>query len=116
MAVLAGNLAGQWWLLLEVAVVLCVGYLLGQWVAIAFCGQALVSIILLEYVNYIRHYGLRRGPDERQTVMHAWQSERRWSRWMADRIPPLGGDKKDESAADADRSASAEDAVPLNEQ
>ena len=63
------------WLLLEVAVVLCVGYLLGQWVAIAFCGQALVSIILLEYVNYIRHYGLRREPDELHTEMHAWQTE-----------------------------------------
>ena len=69
------------WLLLEVGVVLCVGYVLGQWVAIAFCGQALVSIILLEYVNYIRHYGLERAVGERQTKMHSWQSKKRLSRW-----------------------------------
>jgi alkane 1-monooxygenase len=107
MAVLAGNLAGQRWLLLEVAVVLCVGYVLGQWVAIAFCGQALVSIILLEYVNYIRHYGLRREPDERQTEMHAWQTERRWSRWTLLELTRHPAHHL---------SASAEDAVPLNEQ
>jgi alkane 1-monooxygenase len=53
----------------------------GKWVLVAFLYQAGVSIFLLEYVNYIRHYGLRRTVDERQTKMHSWQSEKRWSRW-----------------------------------
>jgi alkane 1-monooxygenase len=53
----------------------------GKWVLVAFLYQAGVSIFLLEFVNYIRHYGLSRGVDERQTEMHSWQSEKRWSRW-----------------------------------
>ena len=48
---------------------------------IAFLGQAIVGIFLLEYVNYIQHYGLRRMGKERKTKMHSWQSERRWSSW-----------------------------------
>ena len=48
---------------------------------IAFLGQAIVGIFLLEYVNYIQHYGLRRTGKERKTKMHSWQSERRWSSW-----------------------------------
>ena len=27
------------------------------------------------------HYGLLRDVGERQTEMHSWQSEERWSRW-----------------------------------
>ena len=40
---------------------------------IAFLGQAIVGIFLLEYVNYIQHYGLRRT-GKRKTKMHSWQS------------------------------------------
>tara|TARA_B100000401_G_C52172366_1_gene423854 strand:- start:72 stop:464 length:393 start_codon:yes stop_codon:yes gene_type:complete len=47
----------------------------------AFLAQALFAIFLLEYINYIRHYGLHREVGERQTEMHSWQSEERWSRW-----------------------------------
>ena len=43
--------------------------------------QAFVSIFLLEYVNYIRHYGLRRKRGEPLSAEHAWQTEARWSRW-----------------------------------
>ena len=53
----------------------------GVWPVLAFVGQAALSIFLLEYVNYIRHYGLQRAADERQTEMHSWQTEVRWSRW-----------------------------------
>lgn len=47
----------------------------------AFLGQAGVAIFLLEYINYVQHYGLRRADGERQSMMHSWQSERRWSCW-----------------------------------
>jgi len=47
----------------------------------AFLGQAAVAVFLLEYINYVQHYGLRRGTEERQSKMHSWQSERRWSCW-----------------------------------
>jgi alkane 1-monooxygenase len=44
-----------------------------------FAGQALVAVVHLEMVNYIEHYGLRRGTDaagrtERVTPMHSWNS------------------------------------------
>ena len=48
---------------------------------LAFIGQAAVAVFLLEYINYVQHYGLRRAQGERQTKMHSWQSERRWSCW-----------------------------------
>ncbi len=49
--------------------------------ALVFVGQAAVAVFLLEYINYVQHYGLRRGEGERQSKMHSWQSERRWSCW-----------------------------------
>ncbi|MEC7500143.1 MAG: alkane 1-monooxygenase [Planctomycetota bacterium] len=53
----------------------------GPWSAAAFLLQAFFAVFLLEYINYIRHYGLSRAPGERQTEFHSWQSEERWSRW-----------------------------------
>lgn len=64
--------------IVTVAAILAVG---GPWVVLAFIGQAVFAVFLLEYINYIRHYGLRRDVDERQTEMHSWQAEERWSRW-----------------------------------
>ena len=40
------------------------------------------AVFLLEYVNYIRHYGLRRENGEPVSELHSWDSEARWSRWM----------------------------------
>ena len=53
----------------------------GRVVALAWFLQAVVAVFLLEYANYIRHYGLRRAEDERISRHHAWQSEALWSRW-----------------------------------
>jgi alkane 1-monooxygenase len=47
----------------------------------AFLAQSAFAVFLLEYINYIRHYGLHRAPGARQTAAHSWQSEHRWSRW-----------------------------------
>lgn len=64
----------------ELAIILSLG-LVALPVALAFAGQALLGIFLLEYVNYIRHYGLRRNQNEIISEMHAWQTDSRWSRW-----------------------------------
>ena len=66
---------------LQLVLVAAIGLLLGPWVALAFVAQAALAVFLLEYINYIRHYGLHRDVDERQTERHSWQSEERWSRW-----------------------------------
>ncbi|MBP81998.1 MAG: hypothetical protein CL395_08495 [Acidiferrobacteraceae bacterium] len=68
-------------LLAQAVLVLALWQSLSGIVAVAFVGQALVSIFLLEYVNYIRHYGLRRQRGEAITEQHSWQTEARWSRW-----------------------------------
>ncbi|MCH2180776.1 MAG: alkane 1-monooxygenase [Mariniblastus sp.] len=68
-------------LLLQVLLVLAIYLLLGPWVTLAFLLQSAFAIFLLEYINYIRHYGLRRRADERLTELHSWQAEQRWSRW-----------------------------------
>ncbi|RAH15182.1 MAG: hypothetical protein CMB56_003445 [Methanobacteriota archaeon] len=56
-------------------------YIFGITATFAFIAQAFFAIFLLEYVNYIRHYGLNREIGEKQTMMHSWQSEKRLSRW-----------------------------------
>lgn len=66
---------------LQLALLASLWALAGLWVALAFLLQAAVAVFQLEYINYIRHYGLERGEDERQTAGHSWQTERRWSRW-----------------------------------
>ena len=42
---------------------------------------SLIAILTLEYVNYIRHWGLRREDGGRFEAAHAWNTEARWSRW-----------------------------------
>ena len=56
------------------------GFFDGVPLTIGWMISSLVSILTLEYVNYIRHWGLRRGKG-RFKVEHAWNTEARWSRW-----------------------------------
>ena len=53
----------------------------------AFLIQAGLAIILLEYVNYMQHYGLRREVGERHTEMHSWEHRGIWSRWTLLELP-----------------------------
>lgn len=66
---------------LQVAAVLAVLFTAGPWATAALVGQAAFAVFLLEYINYIRHYGLERAGGERLSERHSWQSEERWSRW-----------------------------------
>ena len=74
-------------LLLQAALVIGLWFGLGKWATLAFLLQAGVAIILLEYVNYIQHYGLRRDVGERHTIMHSWESLSVWSRWTLLELP-----------------------------
>jgi alkane 1-monooxygenase len=69
-------------LLVSVATLAAIGALLGPVAAALFAAQSLVAIELLEYVNYVRHWGLRRQPGERVAAHHSWQSDARLSRWV----------------------------------
>jgi alkane 1-monooxygenase len=54
---------------------------------VAFLGQAIVAIYLLEFVNYIQHHGLLRGENERPNASHAWESRSRWSKYTLMNLP-----------------------------
>jgi alkane 1-monooxygenase len=54
----------------------------GQTMAVGWIILSTISILTLEYVNYIRHWGLRRTEEDRKfDSEHAWNTEARWSRW-----------------------------------
>ena len=53
----------------------------GRTMVVGWLVLSTIAILTLEYVNYIRHWGLRRGEEERQTAMQSWNTEARWSRW-----------------------------------
>ena len=66
--------------------------LFGAEVAAVFVGVALASVCLLEVVNYIEHYGLRRGRDaqgrlEPVRAGHSWNSDHPWSRGLLFELP-----------------------------
>ena len=62
-------------------------YLISIDVLYAFLVQSILAIILLEYVNYIEHYGLTRDVGERHTHMHSWEFRGVWSRWTLLELP-----------------------------
>jgi alkane 1-monooxygenase len=57
-------------------------YLLGFKGVILFLAQSIVANFLLEYTNYIEHYGLVRGENERVNEIHSWQSDKPTSRFF----------------------------------
>lgn len=57
-------------------------YFIGFKAVIAFLIQSLIANFLLEYTNYIEHYGLTRKEDERVTEIHSWQSDKVISRYF----------------------------------
>jgi alkane 1-monooxygenase len=62
-------------------------FVAGMTGVVLMIGQAIVAVVLLEAVNFVEHYGLRRrrlpdGTHERFRRMHAWDSPRRLSNIM----------------------------------
>ena len=69
-------------LLIEISTLIGLYLFLGDRLLYAFLGQCTVAIYLLEYVNYIRHWGLRREAKDRITPQTSWQSNARLSRYV----------------------------------
>ncbi len=62
------------------ALLLVIGLVFGGLVLLCFLGAAVVGMLLLETVNYIEHYGLRRKPGSnggyrRVQYIHSWNSD-----------------------------------------
>jgi alkane 1-monooxygenase len=69
-------------LLLGFPVLAAVYYFTGVWGVLAWMLQSLVANFLLEYTNYIEHYGLTRSENERVKEIHSWQSDKVISRFF----------------------------------
>lgn len=68
-------------LLVQVLVGVAIGFGLGALALAAWLAQSVVGIFLLEYVNYIEHYGLTRTEGRKVDVHHSWQSDAPSSRF-----------------------------------
>jgi len=75
------NPSYQWLAIQAAALAALLALPRGEVMAVGWLMLSAIAILTLEYVNYIRHWGLRRGRDEHQTEMHSWNTEARWSRW-----------------------------------
>ena len=65
-----------------VLVLIFSAYFLGIPAAAALLSQAVIANLLLEYTNYIEHYGLSRTDTERVNETHSWQSDKLVSRFF----------------------------------
>ncbi len=61
--------------LLQLLVCIALYLWLGGLVLLAYLVQSWIAVFLLEYVNYIEHYGLTRNDNEKYNATHAWQSD-----------------------------------------
>ncbi len=58
-------------------------YFVAGWTMVfAFLVQGFFAHFLLEYTNYIEHYGLKRSEKERTTEHHSWQTDKVISRFV----------------------------------
>lgn len=67
---------------LQVLVLSVLFITLGIYGLLAWLTQAFFANFLLEYVNYIQHYGLVRDEKQRQSDEHSWDSEQFVSRFV----------------------------------
>jgi alkane 1-monooxygenase len=67
--------------LAEILIGLALYYFLGVRALVAFLLQSLIAVFLLEYVNYLEHYGLVREEGKKVNATHSWQSDFAMSRF-----------------------------------
>lgn len=68
--------------LLQCAVLILIAIGFGPAAVLAVFVQALVAAFLLEYTQYIEHYGLSRQGMERVSEIHSWQTDKLVSRFF----------------------------------
>lgn len=71
----------------QASLLLLIGLMFGKLALVSFLGSAVIGILLLETVNYIEHYGLRRKRNDRGTYgrvehVHSWNSDHVLGRLM----------------------------------
>jgi alkane 1-monooxygenase len=69
-------------IILQLGLFIALFLFVGVWAIVAWFIQCFFANFLLEYVNYIQHYGLSRGENQRVTEAHSWQSDKFVSRFL----------------------------------
>lgn len=69
-------------LVLHALLDVCMVYFLGWQILGWYVLHCIVANFLLEYVNYIEHYGLERNEKQRVSELHSWQSDQPLSRFF----------------------------------
>lgn len=69
-------------ILLQLVLWVVLYYYLGVMGVVIYLVQAFMANFLLEYTNYIEHYGLARTDKERVTELHSWQTDKLISRFF----------------------------------
>lgn len=59
----------------QIALCFLVYYFLGGLALLAYLHQSVIAFFLLEYVNYIEHYGLQRKEGQKVNATHSWQCD-----------------------------------------
>ncbi len=62
-------------ILIQLTLCICVFMITGFIGFFAYINQSIVAFFLLEYVNYIEHYGLQRHEWEKVNMTHSWQCD-----------------------------------------
>lgn len=75
------------WITIEVLFTVGIGFVFGKKCLVLFLWQAVLSVFLLETINYIRHYGLLRkklsnGQYEPVTTKHSWNAPQTMQNWI----------------------------------
>lgn len=69
------------WQAIDLGLIVAIGLLLGPVALVAFMVQAALAVFMLEIVNYVEHWGLRRAPGERVRAEHSWETNSFLSRF-----------------------------------
>ena len=67
--------------LFQLALCICIYFFFGSIALLAYLNQSWIAFFLLEYVNYIEHYGLVREEGTKVNAAHSWQSDMPVSRF-----------------------------------
>lgn len=68
--------------ILHALLILLIFYFLGTVSLVAWLIQCILANFMLEYVNYIQHYGLKREPGQKVDHRHSWDSNQFASRFV----------------------------------
>jgi len=75
------------YLVLQLVMIVAIAAAFGGRGVAFFLFQSAVGILIVEVLNYVEHYGIRRREHEPVTDRHSWNSSHRISNWLMFNVP-----------------------------